>query len=74
MIGGRPLSLFDGASGRCTETGFLEFHHVRPYADGGPTVVENLELRCRAHNMYEAELYFGGRLQLLAREAGAAYA
>jgi hypothetical protein len=64
---------FVGASGRCTERGFLEFHHVQRYADGGATVVENLELRCRAHNMYEAEQYFGDRLPLLAREAGAAY-
>ena len=62
---------FVGASGRCTERGFLEFHHVRPYADGGATVVENLELRCRAHNLYEAELYFGSRLPLLVREASA---
>ena len=42
---------FVGPAGRCTERGFLEFHHVRPYADGGATVVENLELRCRAHNV-----------------------
>jgi 5-methylcytosine-specific restriction endonuclease McrA len=60
---------FVGMSGRCTERGFLEFHHLRPYADGGATVTENLELRCRAHNMYEAERYFGSRLPLLVREA-----
>jgi 5-methylcytosine-specific restriction endonuclease McrA len=59
---------FVGAAGRCTERGFLEFHHVKPYADGGATVVENLELRCRAHNMYEAEQHFGVRLPLLVRE------
>ncbi len=59
---------FVGGSGRCTERGFLEFHHVKPYADGGATVVENLELRCRAHNMYEAGQYFGSRLPLLVRE------
>ena len=44
---------------------------MTPYADGGATVVENLELRCRAHNMYEAEQYFGSRLPLLVREGGA---
>lgn len=48
-----------GSHGRCTETGFLEFHHVRPYAAGGRAVVENIELRCKAHNGYEAELFFG---------------
>jgi hypothetical protein len=53
----------------------LEFHHVQPYADGGAAVVENLELRCRAHDVFEAEKYFGARLPLLVREArGPAYA
>ncbi len=51
---------FVGAQGRCAETGCLEFHHVRPYAAGGSAEVENIELRCRAHNQYEAELAFGG--------------
>jgi 5-methylcytosine-specific restriction endonuclease McrA len=50
---------FVGANGQCTERGFLEFHHVIPFADGGPTTVENLQLRCRAHNAYEATEYFG---------------
>ena len=60
---------FVGAEARCTERGFLEFHHVHPYADGGATVVENLELRCRAHNVHEAENFFGSALPLLVREA-----
>ena len=50
---------FVGKDGRCTERGFLEFHHVTPYATGGPTTVENLQLRCRAHNAYESEQWFG---------------
>ena len=50
---------FEGSAGRCQETGRLEFHHVEPYASGGPTTVENLELRCAAHNRYEAEQHFG---------------
>jgi hypothetical protein len=44
---------------RCTETAFLEFHHVVPYGDGGPATPGNVELRCRAHNQYEAALLFG---------------
>jgi len=50
---------FVGTNGRCVERGFLEFHHVVPFALGGETTTENLQLRCRAHNAYEAELYFG---------------
>ena len=50
---------FVGTDGRCAETGFLEFHHVRPHPDEGPATIENIELRCRAHNTYEADLLFG---------------
>jgi hypothetical protein len=50
---------FVGDHGRCDETAFLEYHHVVPYARGGPSTVENLQLRCGAHNQYEAELEFG---------------
>ena len=46
---------------RCTERTFLEFHHVQAYARGGPATVENISLRCRRHNQYEAELVFGAR-------------
>jgi hypothetical protein len=65
---------FIGTQGRCTERGFLEFHHRVPYGAGGGSAVKNIELRCRAHNLYEAEEYFGSRLPLLIREArGPAY-
>ena len=47
---------FKGPRGRCRETDGLEFHHVIPFAHGGPTTVVNLSLRCRAHNGYEAEV------------------
>ena len=50
---------FVGAKGRCVERGFLEFHHVIPFAEGGETTAENLQLRCRAHNAYEAREHFG---------------
>ena len=51
---------FVGTNGRrCTERGFLEFHHVHPYAVGGKATVDNVELRCRRHNDYEARVYFG---------------
>jgi hypothetical protein len=49
---------FVGTDGRCQERGFLEFHHVVPFARGGGTSVDNLELRCRAHNAYEGRMEF----------------
>jgi 5-methylcytosine-specific restriction endonuclease McrA len=50
---------FVGSQGRCPETGFLEFHHVVPFAEGGATTADNLQLRCRSHNALEAERHFG---------------
>jgi hypothetical protein len=44
---------------RCPERALLEFHHVVPYAAGGEATEDNIELRCRAHNSYEAQLDFG---------------
>jgi len=65
---------FRGEQGRCTETGFLEFHHVVPYAKGGATNKENLELRCRTHNAYEAAQEFAQSLPWFrAREIRADY-
>jgi hypothetical protein len=50
---------FVGENGRrCTERGFLEFHHVNP---DGEATIDNIQLRCRAHNAYEADLYYGPR-------------
>lgn len=50
---------FIGPAGRCDERAFLEFHHLRPFAAGGADDESNIELRCRAHNGHEAELFFG---------------
>src|SRR5439155_8291384 len=46
---------------RCGELGFLEFHHLVPYAAGGEATVENISLRCKAHNAHEADGFFGPR-------------
>jgi len=58
---------------RCTERKFLEWHHVKPYAPDGEMSVENISLRCRAHNAYEAESIFGRFDPSLVREAGEKY-
>ena len=50
---------FVGSHGRCVERGFIEFPHREPFALGGASTSENIELRCRAHNAYEAVLAFG---------------
>jgi 5-methylcytosine-specific restriction endonuclease McrA len=53
---------FVGRTGRCRETTFLEFHHVAPFAAGGAATMDNIQLRCRAHNQHEARLFFGETL------------
>jgi hypothetical protein len=60
---------FVGTHGRCTERGFLEFHHVKAYAEGGEASLANLQLRCRAHNQYEADQLYGARTNSVRTES-----
>ena len=62
---------FVGAWGRCTESVRLEFHHIIPFARGGPTSVENLALRCRSHNGFECEQAFGAQVRTQRAARGA---
>ena len=51
---------FMAQNGRqCSERRWIEFHHIIPFAWGGESSVNNIELRCRTHNAYEGELIFG---------------
>jgi len=65
---------FAGRSGRCTELRFIEWHHVQPVGHQGPATVDNISLRCRAHNVYESELVFGRFDPSVVREAAEIYA
>jgi hypothetical protein len=56
---GGQCSFVSDAGHRCDERRFLEFDHIHPVARGGLATVENLRLRCRAHNQFEAERAFG---------------
>ncbi len=59
---------------RCSGRAFLEFHHLRPFAVGGEATIDNIELRCRAHNAYEAGLFYGGLRDVSrVQEPGAPY-
>jgi 5-methylcytosine-specific restriction endonuclease McrA len=53
---------------RCEARKFLEFDHVLEVARGGQSTVENLRLRCRAHNQYTAEQTYGPDLMEAKRE------
>jgi hypothetical protein len=65
---------FAGGSGRCKNRRFLEWHHVQPFGHQGPATVDNISLRCRAHNVYESERVFGRFDPSVAREAAEIYA
>ena len=55
---------------RCEARKLLEYDHEVPLARGGKTCVENLRLRCRAHNQLEAERTFGAGFMEEKRQAG----
>ncbi|MDH3726115.1 MAG: HNH endonuclease [Myxococcales bacterium] len=57
----------DAEGRRCSSTWQVEFHHRIPYGRGGPHDIDNIELRCRAHNQYEAELEYGTRFMTTRR-------
>jgi len=44
---------------RCEARSPIEYDHIVPVARGGRSTVDNLRLRCRAHNQYAAEQAFG---------------
>lgn len=52
----RGRCTFEGPRGRCPARSPLEYHHIIPYAMGGGATPDNIELRCRAHNAYQAAL------------------
>jgi hypothetical protein len=65
---GGQCAFVSSAGHRCTERNFLEFHHIQPHAKQGPATVDNIALRCRRHNQYEAGVVFGPRATSIVRE------
>ena len=60
---------FVSASGhRCSARRFLEYDHIEPVVRGGMATVNNIRLRCRAHNQLEAERVLGVDLIVRKRE------
>ena len=59
---------------RCPAHSMLEFDHADPVARGGRSTVENLRLRCRAHNQFAAERMFGAGFMKEKRERSQAAA
>jgi len=56
--GGR-CAFVDDQGRQCNATRRIEFHHAVPFAMGGEHAAKNIELRCQAHNQYEAEIAYG---------------
>ena len=52
---------------RCGSRWMLELDHLRPAALGGRSTADNLRVVCRAHNIRNAELAFGGEAAELRR-------
>ena len=49
------------AGGSCRSTNRLELDHIVPWADWGPSTVENLRVVCHLHNSLAARQAFGER-------------
>jgi 5-methylcytosine-specific restriction endonuclease McrA len=46
---------------RCDARRRLELDHIDPFSSGGEETIQNLRLRCRAHNQWYARQYFGSK-------------
>ncbi|HEU5057302.1 MAG TPA: hypothetical protein VFU21_12285, partial [Kofleriaceae bacterium] len=66
--GGR-CAFVDPKGRRCSSTRFLELHHVNNWARGAAHDPAEMELRCRAHNQYQAELDYGAAFMAAKRRA-----
>ncbi|HYQ04972.1 MAG TPA: HNH endonuclease signature motif containing protein [Polyangiaceae bacterium] len=56
---GKQCSYLSPEGRRCSARRCLELDHIEPLAAGGADTIENLRLRCRAHNQLYARQYFG---------------
>lgn len=56
---GEQCTFTDEHGNRCCATTLLELDHILALAFGGESTVENLRVRCRAHNRLHAEEDFG---------------
>jgi hypothetical protein len=60
----------DAEGRRCESAWQVEFHHCVPYGRDGPHSTDNVELRCRAHNQFEAEVEYGREFMEVRRREG----
>jgi hypothetical protein len=58
----------DDRGRRCPATRAVEYHHIIPFGKGGQHEPDNIALRCRAHNQFQADLDFGREFMDVARQ------
>ena len=67
---GKQCSYVSPDGRRCNARRCLELDHIDPFALGGQCTIENLRLRCRAHNQRYARQYFGkSRVEAAVRDS-----
>jgi len=71
---GGQCSFVSTSGHRCPTRTRLEFDHIEEAARGGQATVENVRLRCRAHNQYGADHTFGSGFMRRKREEARAAA
>ncbi len=55
---------------RCQAREQLEIDHIVPFSAGGKTILGNLRLRCKQHNLLAAEQFYGkGKIEQFRRQA-----
>ncbi len=65
---GEQCTFVSDTGRRCESRTRLELDHIEPVARGGESTTDNIRLRCRVHNQYEAECTFGPEFMAGKRE------
>ncbi len=65
---GARCAFVDDKGRRCSATRFLQFHHLDNWARGAEHSIDRIELRCHAHNQYQADLDYGADFMRARRE------
>ena len=66
---GARCAFIDDEGRRCSSTRFLQYHHVGNWARGAAHDPPEIELRCSAHNQYQADLDYGAAFMAAKRQA-----
>ncbi len=66
---GGQCAFVDDQGRRCSSRRFIELHHLENWGRGAEHDPDEIELRCRAHNQYQADIDYGAAFMAARKRA-----